>query len=226
MATGADLLQAIDDLDDGLRASSGGSDETRALRALNRAQDQMEMVIAAVPQILSDVQTITLTASQETSEVPTRTRRIDALWFIDPSTSRPQYEIKPNTKPGAHRVGSPDPIVANTSNVSGRPTMYWYDGDTTVYWDRDPPNSTDTVRVVGFFGGEDITTSTTFPYSDEFIIPVAQIALKFFLLRQDDSVAEITAYTQEVLGTIIASLQRRWRHGPAYATQYTRNHEV
>ena len=46
MAAGSDLLASMSDVNDEIETASGEADHTRALRAINRAQDMLELELS------------------------------------------------------------------------------------------------------------------------------------------------------------------------------------
>ena len=94
MATGQTMLDLMEALDYGLQLQSGESGVTRGLKALNAAQDHLESMLALDPNVVgSTVGTITTSADTETTAAPTGLLRLDRLQYIDPSTSRPAWDL-------------------------------------------------------------------------------------------------------------------------------------
>lgn len=218
MATGDDLLTQLDDLIEDLDANDG-TDETRALRALNRAQDSIEMVLSVHPGMFATVdESVTTTADQEYSQAPADLLRLDSLWLLDSDTSRPLWELVPIHTPGFHRDDRPVPLLDLSRDTSGKPRGYWFGEGTSVgrgryWWDRDP-DAAYTIRTVGFFAASDITENGTFAYPDQFIQPTALVAARTFRFRLEDPIDELRVFTQEVLGPVIEQQRKRFRHGP------------
>lgn len=217
MAVTSDLLAHMEDMDNVLASkaisSTTGALQNRALRALNRAQDYLEMVLARYPNLLVEVDdTTSTTANQEYSDLPARCKRVDAVWYIDSDTSRPGYMLDAIREPSGHRTGSPWPVFDWTSSTTGKPAAYWWERkNNRLYWDRDP-DSAYTMRVVGFFGEADMTISpdSTFAYGDELIVPVAAVALEIFRFRTDDNISEVRALAESWFVPVVQQMQRAW----------------
>lgn len=220
MAVTSDLLSHMEDIDDLLSnadvSGTSGVPQTRAVRALNRAQDLLESFIAMEPDLLASVDdTVSQTVGQEYSSTPSRTLRIDSLWFLDASDSLPRYEIQPVRNPGGHRMQRPIPIFDVSADATGRPEGYWWArGSDRVYWDRQP-DTTNSIRFIGFFGAADMTISpdSTFAYDDSLILPVAQVASEIFRFRRRDDWREVRQYAMATFQPVVSSMKRAWRHG-------------
>ena len=221
MAVTSGLLTAMQDLDDILSNLSifdtSSSSQTRAIRSLNRAQDLLERFVGVKRDILATVDdSINQTVSQEYTALPLRTIRVDSVWFLDAATSRPTYEINAVRKPGGHRQSRPSPLfdTNSSSNSPARPREYWWShGDSRLYWDRDP-DTTNSIRIVGFFGAADITLSpdSTFAYDDSFIIPIAAVANEVFRLRRHADWQELQTFANRYFQPVVDQMSHSHRH--------------
>ena len=218
MATTDDLLTHMEDLDSVLAqksvATTAGALRNRAIRALNRGQDVMELLIARRKDLFSEPKDVTLTASQEYSATDAALRRIDSVWFISSGTSRPQYEIDAIRQSGAHRSGRPDPLLdTGATATTGKPTGYWWERrNSRLYWDRDP-DAAHTVRVIGFYAvSTDLSIGSTFGYPDEFIVPLAALAVRVFKFRTDVAMAELEQFGQLHFTPILDQYVHAWKH--------------
>ena len=217
MSATEDLIAAMEDIDSVLAqkavSTTAGALQNRAIRALNRGQDLMELLIARRKSLFSEPKDVTLTASQEFSATDTTLRRIDSVWFIDSNTSRPQYEIDAVRYSGAHRSGSPWPIYEFVSNATtGKPTAYWWEQrNSRLYWDRDP-DAAHTVRVIGFYAVSDLSAGSTFGYPDEFIVPLAALAVRMFHFRTDKSLADLEQFGQLHFSPVLDQYEHAWKH--------------
>lgn len=216
MATGADLLAAMGDLNDEISTASGGADHTRALRALNRAQDLLELQIQNVPNVYGSYTTVSTAASTEVTALPTGYTRIDRLQFIDPATSLPSYSLRPVREVGDALLddSSAGPWVVSSASVTGKPHSYtMYGGN--FHWSP-VPDATHTIRVYGFSPASDITNVGTFTYGDQFIWPMAAVAVRMFKQRLDDPQEEILMFAAETFGAVLKQLARRDNDGPTF----------
>ena len=158
MATGQSLLDTMEVMDRGLQLQSGETGVTLGLRALNSAQDHFESMMALQPNVMaSSIGTITTSASTESTAFPTGLIRLDRLQFIDPTTSRPSWDLERVGYTGDHYTAQ---IVQLNNTTTGRPVRYWTNGS-YIYWDP-LPDATHTVRYYGMKVADDITASGTF----------------------------------------------------------------
>lgn len=224
MATGADLLNAMSDLNDELEPTSGGADHTRALRALNRSQDWLETELAQIRNAYGSYTTVTTAADTETVALPTGYIRIDRLQYIDPDTSRPTYTLHEFDSVGDISVQRDylSPLFASSSEISGKPFYYSIFGNNFHF---DPiPDGTHTIRVYGFAAADDITNASTFAYGDQFIWPIASVAVRMFRQRLEDSQVEIAQFAAECFRPALDQLAKRSNDGalyPRYEFAYT-----
>src|SRR3990167_4602633 len=132
-----------------LQLQSGEVDVTKGLLALNVAQDYFESQAALRPDMFgSGSSTVTTSANTETTAFPSGVLRIDRLQFLDPSTSRPSWDLKPIRRTGGHAANSFWPQAVTSTTSTSRPRAYWTNG-TNIYWDP-LPDATHTVRYYGF----------------------------------------------------------------------------
>lgn len=219
MSLTSDLLIQMEDIDDILSnvdiSGTTGANQDRSIRSLNRTQDLLERFIGVKRDILATVDdSISQTVGQEFTSLPTRTLRIDSVWMLNASTSLPTYEITPERNPGGHRLSSSYPLFNSSSASTGRPNSYWRaHGSDKLYWDRQP-NTTNNIRVIGFFGAADITLvpDSTFAYDDSFIVPFAAVAAKIFRLRRREDWQELQSYADQHFQPVLDQMVHSWRH--------------
>ena len=183
--TGQSLLDIMEDLNQELQLQSGESDVARALRALNASQDMFETVLASHSRILGGtVGTITTTLNTETTAFPSGMLRLDALWYIDPNTSRPGWRVSPLRETGNHARGMSWVASVASNSLTGKPRGYWTNG-TNIYWDP-LPSGTHTVRYYGFVAAAAITAAGTWTYADAYAYPIATLASRIMKVTLDD----------------------------------------
>jgi len=221
MAKTSDLLVRMNDLDEVLaNLNAFGTDTTtrqRATRALNDAQDFFESMLAAERDILGSVDdTISQTVGQEYTALPSRTKRIDNLFWLRSSDSLPGGRILPIREPGGHSFSGGDPLFDVSTSGTGKPNEYWWArGSDQLYWDR-LPDTTNGIRVVGFFGAADMTitgTDSTFAYGDELIRPFAAVAAELFRFRRRDNWEEMRKFAEGFFRPVVEHMVLEWRHG-------------
>lgn len=188
MATGQDLLDLMQVLDNELLLQTGEPDVARGLIALNAAQDMFEASVALMPTMFgSDAGTVSITAGSETSPYPTGLLRLDKIWMLDPTTLRPLYPLEVVDMVGGQAWRRRWPASLISTQTSGRVSGYWENG-TDIYWSPFPSQS-DTVRVYGFSSAADITAGGTFAYPDLTMLPICAFATKLMKAGVgDDSV--------------------------------------
>jgi hypothetical protein len=214
MATGQSILDLMEIMDRGLQLQSGETGVTVGLRAVNASQDFFESLLAVQPNIMgSGIGTVTTAASTESTTFPTGLLRIDRLQFIDPTTSRPAWDLERVGPIGDYyqsRLGNS--ALAYNSSTTGRPLRYWTNG-AQIYWDP-LPDATHTIRYYGFTSKADITAAGTFVYPDIVLMPLATYATKLLRIGKDDDLAGVMGAMTEVFHTAIAALSRFNRDRP------------
>lgn len=220
--TGADLLTRMTVLDNELEVGSGEDDETRALAALDMAQDYMESVAASMPRIGSTSDTISTTANQEHTTWPSTLKRLDSLWYVDASTSLPAWEIKPISTVGGHQPSSPWPLNLVMTPGTGAPRRYSYDSS-KFYW-LPRPDAVYTIRVYGLYSRTALTSrATTYGWDDETSVPLVAFACRLLEMGIDDPSDELQGLAEETFVPVLRSLRKRVRQGPE-GRAYTHQH--
>lgn len=209
----ATLLDRCEVLDNELEAGSGEDDEARAITALNMAQDHFEAMAATYPKVLGTTANVTTTASTETTAYPTGFRRLDDLWLLDASTSRPKRRLDPIADTGRHIPGVSWPWQATVAVGTGEPVAYWTN-DLNIYW-QPLPDAVHTVRCYGFKKASDFTARTdTFAYADELSSPFAAFAARCMSLGVADEASELQALADELFRPILVQMRKSQRQAP------------
>lgn len=216
----ATILAKMQVLDNELMIASGGADETRAISALDMAQDAFEAVIAGVAELLGTVSTTTTTADTEATAWPTGLLRIDSLWLMDTTTTPnlPKWQIDEIQDVGGHRTQ----IFLGTDTRNGGPEQYWTNR-ANIYWSP-LPDATHTVRIYGLVAKTDLTTRTqTFGYPDEASEPMAAYATRLMKIGINDPSDDLRALAVEMYNPVIKMLQQPTRQRPQ-SRYYSRVH--
>ena len=218
--TGQSLLNLMEMCDRELQLQSGEVDVVRGLVALNAAQDMFESMVAAEAELLGGADNaLTLTASQEYSTFPTGLLRIDRIQYLDPTTSKPIWDIY-NIKRTAGQVRGGWVWALISSVAAGKPRGYWTNGK-KLWWRPVPDSSTDTVRIYGFNAAADITASGTFTYEDLMALPLAMLACKYMALGRGDALTDMASIGRETLGAAMDQLRGFNKDGaPEYVYSY------
>lgn len=221
MATGQDLLNRIEVLNQEIQAQPGEADTARALVALNMAQDYFESLVAQRPGALgSAVGTVVTVAGTETTAFPTGVLRIDRVHLLDPSTSRPRVQLVRLQQTGGHVWGA-DWLGNLVSGATGVPRGYWTNG-TNIYWSP-LPSGVSTLRWYGFQVASDITAGGTFAYPDIVMLPLASMAVQLLKQGVDDPAGEASGMATAAFSQVLDTLDRFNRDG-AQGLSYTRIH--
>lgn len=212
MATGQTLLNLMEVVFPELQLQAAEADVTKGLLALNVAQDFFESVVAQYPNVKGDtIGTVTTSASTESTAFPTGVLRIDKLQFIDPSTSRPAWDLFNSRETGSHSYNRFWPYNLFTTSSAGRPRAYWTNAR-NIYWDP-LPDATHTVRWYGFQVASDITAGGTFAYDDIVMFPLASFAAKLVKDGLDDDSTALTDLAVSTFTPIIKVLSNINRDG-------------
>lgn len=217
--TGADLLTRMQIFDNELEVALGGDDETRALTALDMAQDYFESVAASMPQIGSRKTDIVTVANTETTAWPATLKRVDALYYIDSGTGRPGWEITQINGVGKHSGASG--LLNLLGAGSGAPREYSYDAE-YFYW-LPLPDAAYTVRAHGLISQATISRAGIFGWPDEVSVPLAAFACRLLEMGIDDPSEELQGLAEEAFVPVLRSLRKRVRQGPV-GRSYTRTH--
>lgn len=204
MATGQTMLDLMELCNQELQLQSGEADVVRGLIALNAAQDMFESFVAQQVGLMGDTAaTVATVANTETTAFPTTLLRLDALWFIDPTTSRPGWQLSKIDMVGGHARGS-WPYYALTAGTGGRPVAYWTDGR-LIYWDP-LPDAIYTVRWYGFASAAAITASGTFAYPDVCMLPLATFATALMKTGVGDDSSDVISLASSTFGPVVKAL--------------------
>lgn len=212
-----DLMEVMDR---GLQLQSGETGVTKALIALNAAQDHFESILALEPNVHgSSIGTVTTAANTESTTYPSALLRLDRLQFIDAGTSRPAWDLDRIGAVGDHyRTGSP--MFQYSTVTTGKPQKYYTNGS-HIYWDP-LPDATHTIRYYGLSAASDITAGGTFSYPDMTLMPTATFASKLLRVGTDDDVGPISDMGMQVFGPVVQALGRFNRdRAPGYDYRYT-----
>lgn len=219
----ADLLQRMELLDNELETGSGEANEATAIVALDTAQDFFETLAACYPNVLGTTGTVTTTASTETTAYPTGVLRLDSIWYLDATTSRPTRLLDRIYETGGHAPSLPWPLRASLQPASGIPDCYWTDEE-YLYW-RPLPDATHTLRWYGFKAATNLAARTeTFGYKDYLALPFAAFACRILAIGVADNEEELKALATELFTPALRKLRRFSRERPSgrvYSTIHT-----
>ena len=218
----ATILSKMQVVDNELDISVGGADETRALSALDMAQDAFEAIVANHPDTLGKISTISTTANQEYTTWPASLLRLDNLYRLD-ANSRPvrKIEIIQDVGGQSETPGWPWNVSA-ASQSTGAPVKA-YTNRQYFFW-TPTPDAIYSLRAYGFSSETDITSrSATFAYPDYVANPMAVFATRLMEMGIDDPSAELKDLADELYGPVLNSLRQPTRQRPQ-ARQYSQRH--
>ena len=222
MATGQTILDRMEVLLPEQQLQSGEGDVTKGLIAVNMAQDYLESVFALHADIFgSTVGTVVTVANTETTTYPTNLLRIDRLQYLDPSTSRPRWDVDLIRNTGGHAPSGSwlDAAAAG----EGAPRKAYTNGR-LIYWDP-LPDAVHTVRWYGLQQQTDVTASGTFLYPDICLTPLATFAVRVIRTGLDDDPAAYQTLATELFEPVVAALTNFRRDRPPAFT-YSRTHDT
>lgn len=223
MATGQTLLDTMEMLNQELQLQSGEADVTRALVALNRAQDHLEAMAAGYGKSLQSTTAISQTANVHYTARPAGLLRIDRIQLLD-SNSRPLYNLDPDKRAGGNAIGWSWPqTLGLASTGTGKPYRYSYDR-TNFYW-TPVPDAANNLLVYGLVAAADITAGGTFAYDDVLILPLAGFATRLLRAGVDDAVQDVGMVAQEAFGPVLKSLSLANRD-MAGGLEYRKSHSA
>lgn len=223
--TGQSLLDRMELVNAELQLQSGEEDVTRGLVALNVAQDYFESVLASEPGAKGNTtSTVTSSASIETTSFPTGLLRLDSLWRLNSTTSRPEWEMVNIKATGAHYPSATWPMsLGFASSTTGKPDAYYTDGR-NIYWSPLPDN-TYTFRWYGLQAQSDITAVGTFAYDDIVSFPLAAFAARLMKIGLDDEQTDLAQLAENAFRPVVKALSNFNRDGAA-PLQYRYMHET
>jgi hypothetical protein len=222
--TGADLLSRLGVLDNELDVDTGGADETRALLALDLAQDYYHAVAAVQGGIVNGFKTLVTTSNVASTAWPADLLRINGLDYADGSG-----EIEWGEDINAHlKNPAPWPLSVGLS-APGRPASAWGIPDVSIFWTPTPASGY-SIIASGFVAAADlwdgdITTSRLIVFGHPKIVvgPLCTFAHKLLELGIDDPTDEAQDLADRWFLPVIKAQRRRVRIRPS-GRYYTRTH--
>lgn len=220
--TAADLLARLNVLDNELSIDTGAADESRALLALDLAQDYYETAAAIQGRLVNTVATLVMTPSSSSSSWPSGMLRIDSVLYSDGSG-----EVEYRDQTGAHLrpPSSPWPLISGSLAQAGKPYEFWDVPDAALYW-IPTPDAAYTVSVIGYRAQSSLTTrDVVFGHSDVVAGPLCAFALRLMELGVDDPSEEYQTLADAWFLPLIKMQRRRLRPRPV-GRVYSRVHHA
>ena len=228
--TVATLLEYMTVFDNELEIEADGTDETRAIRALNIVQKWFEAIAASESEMLQRYSTLTTTADTEVTTWPTGLLRLDSLWYVDTTTSPnlPQWQLEPMYETGGHRPSMSWVETIAVAASTGKPRRYYATGPHTagrIFWEP-VPDAVWTIRYYGLIAADDYTVRTgTFAYPDPCAPAFAQEAAKLLRIGRDDNITDLQRQATVSLGAALKMCERWW-NDEVGARHYQDAHET
>ena len=219
MATGQTILDLMEGLDASLQLQNSESGVTKGLIAANAAQEYLESLLALEPNSYgSTFATVPTTADAASTTFPSGLLRIDRLQYINPSTNRPERDLRFEGYIGT-QYGDEYSGLSLSTSTTGSPARYWTNGSVFLW---DPvPDAVHTVRYYGLIAKSDITASGTFGFPDLAMLPVAQYAVELLKIGTDDEVQSWAAIGQKAFAPFLEWAGRFNRdRAPGYDYRY------
>lgn len=221
--TGQSLLDLMEIVNPELQLQPAESDVAKGLLALNAAQDMFESMLAAEAGMFGgSTSTVVTTANQEHTTFPAGLLRLDRLQFLDPTTSKPSWDLINIKRVGGHTRGLWFWNLVS-GNQAGSPRAYYTDG-TRIWW-RPTPDGASTIRYYGFLAASDITAGGTFAYPDASALPLATIAAAIIMTGLGDSPDPLHDLATKLLVPVIDRL-RRYNQDGAQPYRYDYRHDT
>lgn len=220
--TVAQILAKMLVLDNELDIGAGGADETRAITAIDMAQDAFEGVIANVPDLLGTVGALATIAVNEATVWPSTLLRLDNLWLLD-SSGKQRWQINVIQDVGAQTPNAPWPFNASSvSSGNGAPTDC-YTNRANFYW-RPIPDAIYNLRAYGLYAKDDLEVrGDVLEYPDLIGLPLAAYGVRLMEMGIDDPSEELKALADETFNPAISALKRPVRQRPE-SRVYSRVH--
>lgn len=222
----AAILAMMQVLDNELDIGVGGADETRALAALNMAQDVFESILANQPDTLGVAgTTLSTTASQEYTTWPSTLLRLDSLWLLNTSVTPnvPQYQVDIIQDVGGQAAGITFPGISGFAPQGFGSPLQAYTNRANFYW-APIPDQVYSLRPYGLYSKTDITSrSATFEYPDQVAAPMAAYADTLMTIGIGDPSETIAQLGDEMYGPVLKMLRRPVRQRPQ-SRQYSQVH--
>lgn len=222
----ADVFDVMGLLDNELDLASGGDDEDRAILAVKVAQRYFETLAATMPAgtLQTIVDTLTTTASTETTTWPATLKRLDAVWKLDPTSLRPVYRLKRIHEIGGHVPSLPWPLQLSLNTGSGSPAGY-YANTTSFYW-LPLPDGTHTLRIYGFVtGAVPVDRTSAFAYPDTCLAPFAAFAVRLMAAGVGDESSDLTALAETCFRPLLRGM-RKFDRSEAIPRSYAYAHDT
>lgn len=224
----ADLFNIMDTLDNEIDLSAGGSDEARAIAALNIAQRHCYKVAAGIKGVMSTFgkNAIKTDAGQEWTNKPPDLLREDSLWALSQDALlRPIYELRRIDDTGGHMPTLPWPLSWAVSSTNGQPFAYYEDAG---QWFWSPvPALIYQMRAYGLWAPADFKdrdSGVTWPGNAAYHLcdAVAAYALKYMTMAVDDPTDNLQALALEMFAPALKALSQRDRSkGKSRRYEYT-----
>ncbi len=211
--TVGDLLDVMALLNNELDVAAGGNDESRAIRALSLAQQQLENLLVLAPYAMQSTVTVSAASQTETSTWSTSLLRLDALWYLDPTTSRPVRKLKRIFEIGGHVPALPWPLQLVLPTGVGAPDAY-YGNMANFYW-LPLPDQAYTMRAYGLIAQAEFTArGDAFNYQKRAKLPLASFAVKLLNVSVDDGPEDYDTLAQQTFGPLVRALRKFDRSEP------------
>lgn len=202
-------------LDNKLDLAAAGDDVARGLIVLNTVTTWLESEAAKTEGLLTTHSTLTTALNTETTAWPATLLRLDALWFIDPTTSRPIFEITPIQGIGNHVPSYGYPwsnfALAGMSQGNGRPREYAASGPGGLFYWAPLPDGVYTIRGYGLWAQADdafASAASVFPFPLSLRLPFAAMGVELFRAGLDRDLKASMMLGQKQMLRVLKGLAR------------------
>lgn len=218
MSTVADILTFMGVMDNELDVAASGADEARAIQAINMAQHQFEAIASEYPKVGQTAATTVATiANTEQTAFPSTLLRLDAIWYLDPTTSLPVWKLKRITEVGGHVPSLPYPLNLALAVGTGAPSGY-YANMADFFW-LPLPDGVSTLRIYGLFEAAEYTArANTFTYPARLKGPFAEFATQLLSRALGDTDNAVETLASAIFRPVCIRLKKFDRSEPVPRT--------
>lgn len=210
------IFDTIMVLDNERNLIAGGDEVTRGLTVLNTVAKWLESEAAAIEGVLTTQDLLYTAENVETTDWPVTLLRLDALWYVDPNTNRPVWEIEPIQGIGNHVPGFTWPLselvlTGSSTNVTGKPKEYAASGPGGQFYWAPLPDDEYWIRGYGLWARADdyfADADDTFPYPSVLRLPFAAVCSQLFKTGLDRDTTNVADMAGRTFRTALKGLKK------------------
>lgn len=200
--------------DNTLGLEVGGDDVSRGLTVCDMVIDWLEAEAATIEGCLQTHNLLYTAENTETTDWPERLLRLDSLWYIDPNTGRPVWEVEPIQGIGNHIPGMSWPLsemvmTGAASNVTGKVKEYTASGPGGQFYWVPLPDAEYWIRGYGLWSAVDFESADSiFPYPSTVTVPFSGMASYLMKIGLDRELTSIETFVKASLRPVLKGLKK------------------